>query len=85
VGRSSLLLHVSIVLLVVACAPALTPAPVVVAPLPKVYSCAQQRQVAAELRALPADAILRQVVADYGEERDRLRAALKLPPPAACP
>lgn len=61
------------------------PAPVVVAPLPKLYTCEQQRQLAAEYRALPPGSMLRIAVNDYGEERDRLRAAHGLAEPPPCP
>ncbi|MEI6861864.1 MAG: hypothetical protein WCL04_06380 [Verrucomicrobiota bacterium] len=72
-------------LVLAACAPAATPAPQVVAPLPKVYACDQQRAAAAELKALPAGSVLAVFIADYGELRDKNRAALGLPKPAPCP
>ena len=82
-ARSELILVVAFAL--AGCAPAPVPAPQVVAPLPKVYACDQQRAAAAELKALPAGSVLAVFIADYGELRDKNRAALGLPKPAPCP
>lgn len=71
-----------------ACAPVVpppTPAPVVVAPMPRSYTCEQSRAAAAEYRALPAGSALKTYVDDYGLERRQLRAVHGLPEPAACP
>lgn len=62
-----------------------TVAPIVVAPMPKVYTCEQQRQLADEFAALPAGSMAKQAIQDYGGERDQLRAVHGLPRPAACP
>lgn len=72
---------------VAACAtpPLPQPAGRVVAPLPKEYSCDQQRRLAAEFEALPADSMARQAIQDYGGERRDLRAVHKLPDPPPCP
>ncbi len=59
--------------------------PSVVAPRPQEYTCDQQRRLAAEFGAMPADAMARQAIVDYGRERDQLRAVHGLPRPAACP
>jgi hypothetical protein len=61
------------------------PAAVVVAPTPKTYTCAQTREAAGELAALPAGSMLRTLIDDYGDLRDKLRAALGLAPPPKCP
>jgi uncharacterized lipoprotein YbaY len=61
------------------------PAPVVIAPAPKVYTCDQQRTASRELAALPATAMLRVLVNDYGVERRQLRAARGEAEPAGCP
>ena len=60
-------------------------APIVVAPMPQVYTCTQQRALANEYAALPAASMLKTAIADYGRERDELRAVHGLPKPAACP
>ncbi|TXL78231.1 hypothetical protein FHP25_08525 [Vineibacter terrae] len=62
-----------------------SPAPVVVAPGPKAYTCDQMRRMAAELATLPADAETRHFMADYGEERVGLRAGHRMSDPAPCP
>lgn len=60
-------------------------APSVVAPRPLEYTCDQQRRLATEFAAMPAAAMSRQAIIDYGRERDQLRAIHGLPRPAACP
>lgn len=60
-------------------------APLVVAPRPQEYSCEQQRRLANEFAAMPAGSMAKQVIVDYGRERDQLRAVHGLPRPAACP
>lgn len=60
-------------------------APLVVAPVPVTYTCPQQRQLANEFAALPAGAMLKTAIQDYGRERDELRAVHGLPKPAPCP
>lgn len=75
-----------ILALVAACSPpppAL--APLVVAPMPRQYTCEQSRQLANEFAALPAGAMLKTAIIDYGQERDELRAVHGLPRPAPCP
>ena len=52
------------------CAP---PPPVTVCPTPVVYSAEMQARAADELEALPADAALREMMADYLRERAQLR------------
>lgn len=70
---------------VAACTPAPQPGPVVVAPAVAPWTCAEQRQAAAELKALPAGAVVGRMMGDYGRMRDESRAALGLPKPAPCP
>lgn len=84
-ARSSLA-AIAAILLLGACAllPPPAPADAVVAPKPKEYSCEQQRQAGRELDALPAGAILRQFMNDYGAERRELRAARGDAEPAGC-
>lgn len=60
-------------------------APVVVAPMPIEYTCADQRQLANEYASLPVGSMLKTAIVDYGRERDQLRAVHGLPKPAACP
>lgn len=78
-------LPVALAVALAACSP---PAPIpvapVVAPLPKQYSCSQQRQLANEFAAMPAGSMARQAIQDYGQERDELRAVHGLPKPAVC-
>ena len=50
-----------------------TPPPVTVCPSPVPYSAAIQARAADELSTLPADAVLRGMMADYIRERDQLR------------
>ena len=61
------------------------PTPIVVAPMPKVYTCEQLRQLGNEFAAMPEGSMARQAIRDYGKERDELRAVHGLPKPAACP
>lgn len=73
-----------------ACAtPPPTPPPtastVVLAPVPKQYSCAQSAKAAAEFMALPADSQLAVMISDFYLERRELRAVLGLPDPPPCP
>lgn len=88
-GRSRLALYGPILALGGALAACSPPPPVVapsiVAPLPQEYTCDQQRRLATEFAAMPADAMARQAIVDYGRERDQLRAIHGLPRPAACP
>jgi uncharacterized lipoprotein YbaY len=72
-------------LLLAACGDRPPPAPAVVAPLPVQYSCAQSRQAAREFDALPAGAMLRVYLNDYGRERKELRGVHNLPDPPKCP
>lgn len=76
-------------LLVASCSPAdvprVLPTAAVVAPMPVEYTCQQQRQLAAEVRKLPAKSMIRVAINDYGAERSALRAVLGLPEPAGCP
>ena len=67
------------------CAPTPKPGPVVVAPVPKTYTCEQSRAAAAAYAALPAGSALKTYVDDYGLERRELRAVLGLPDPPKCP
>jgi hypothetical protein len=48
------------------------------------YTCEQTRAALAEYQALPVGSILRTFVEDYGELRDKIRAAMNLPAPARC-
>lgn len=82
-ARSSL---VVVALLLAACSQT-TPAPAIVttAPAPKVYTCAQEKQLAVEYRALPDGSILVTVLDDYRLERKALAAARKEPPPRCRP
>ena len=77
----------SIALLLGGCAflqpPAPVLAPVVVAPVPVDYTCDQQRQLGRELAAVPGT-MLETAIADYGEERRKLRAVLGLAEPSKC-
>ena len=43
-------------------------------PEPKEYSAADQQRASAELRALPRGSMIGQLVADYGNLREQLRA-----------
>jgi hypothetical protein len=54
-------------------------APAVVAPAPIKYTCAQEKRLAAEYRALPSDAMLKQAMDDYHGERQQLAAVRKEP------
>jgi len=69
--------------------PELDPGPIVVAPMPIEYSCADQKRLAAAFRTLdgvkPEDAILIRVVIDYHVMRMKLRGTLGLPDPPGCP
>jgi hypothetical protein len=65
--------------------PSPTPAPVVEAPYPVEYTCAQQRQAGREFDALPPRAMLRLLVDDYGQERKALRALHNQADPPPCP
>lgn len=77
---------VALIALVAACSPPPPAvAPIVVAPMPKAYTCDQQRALADEFAAMPAGSMAKQVIVDYGRERDQLRAVHGLPRPAACP
>lgn len=71
-------------LLLASCAPAPTPAPIVAAPYPAQYSCADLRQANAEFEALPAGSMLAVLISDYDKVRRELRAVHGLPDPA-CP
>lgn len=71
-------------LLVASCAPFPATAPAVVAPYPVQYTCAQQRALAAEYRALPAGSMLARAMDDYRTERGALRALHGISD-AACP
>ena len=76
----------TLIALVAACSPPPpVVAPVVVAPMPRAYTCQQSRQLANEFAALPAGAMLRVAIIDYGQVRDELRAVHGLPKPAPCP
>jgi hypothetical protein len=66
------------------CSTPATPGAVAIAPVPKEYTCDQQRLAGGELRALPPGAMLRRMVDDAYELRIRLRALHKIPEPA-CP
>lgn len=59
-----------LLLAMVSCA---TPQPVTVCPTPVPYSAEMQARAADELDALPADAALREMIADYAREREQLR------------
>lgn len=85
VARSSLA-AIAGALLLGACAtlPPPTPAPMVVAPAPKQYTCEQMRAAGRELDAIPPGAVLRTFINDYGAERRQLRAARGEPEPAGC-
>ena len=52
---------------------AVLPAPSL-CPAPKAYTAAEEARAARELVALPAGAMLAQMIADYGRERAELRA-----------
>ena len=54
-----------------------TPPPVTVCPTPVAYSAEMQARAADELEALPADAALREMMADYLRERAQLRVGAK--------
>ncbi len=54
-----------------------TPPPVTVCPTPVVYIAEMQARAADELEALPADAALREMIADYIRERAQLRVGAK--------
>ncbi len=86
-ARSSLALLAAVALLATGCAtpPDPAPAPVVVAPIPKTYTCAQSRKAANEFMALPADSQLAILISDYSLERKELRAVHGLPDPVKCP
>ena len=76
--------------LVTGCAaPPPTPPPtastVVLAPVPKSYTCQQSAKAGAEFMALPADSQIAVMISDYYLERRELRAVLGLPDPAPCP
>jgi hypothetical protein len=84
-GHSRIALY-GLILAVGACSPPPpVVAPSVVAPRPIEYTCDQQRRLANEFAAMPAGAMTRQAIIDYGRERDQLRALHGLPRPAACP
>lgn len=58
------------------------PAPQVlvsVCPIPTQYTPDQETQAKAEYDALPAGAVLRRFIDDYGTERDKLRACRATP------
>lgn len=75
----------ALLVLVAACSSAPAPAPSVVAPTPKVYSCAQKREISIAYDALPANSPLRWFIGDAIELIDKTRAALALPRPPRCP
>ena len=54
-----------------------TPPLVTVCPTPVPYAAEMQARTADELEALPADAALREMVADYIRERAQLRVGAK--------
>ncbi|HTR86199.1 MAG TPA: hypothetical protein VMI56_17075 [Reyranella sp.] len=62
-----------------------TPVASVVTPVPKVYTCAQERKAKAEYDKLAADSMLRVLVDDYGHDRKDRWAALNMKPPPVCP
>jgi len=53
---------------------ACTATPVAVCPEPVAYTEKEQRDAAAELRAIPEPCVLCRFMADYGQERAKLRA-----------
>lgn len=59
--------------------------PIVIAPMPKQYTCEEQRRLANEFAAMPAGSMAKQAIQDYGRQRDELRAVHGLPKPAVCP
>jgi len=65
-----------------ACTPQ-APAPSA-APLPREYTCDQQRRALADLRTLPATSAVWIMMDDYRVERAQLRALHGLPSPAGC-
>lgn len=83
-GRSRIALY-GLLLAVGACSPPPpVAAPIVVAPMPKVYTCEEQRRLGNEFAAMPAGSMAKQAIQDYGQERDELRAVHGLPKPAGC-
>jgi hypothetical protein len=83
VARSSLLF---LVLLAAACSPTPPqPTPPSAAPVPKEYTCEQNRAAAADFRKLPSGSMLRTFLDDFRIERKALRAFHGLPEPAPCP
>lgn len=55
------------------------------APLPREYTCDQQRRALADLRTLPATSPVWIWMDDYRVERRQLRALHGLPEPKGCP
>lgn len=78
-GRFEIVLCGTILALLGACSPAVTPAPSVVAPYPQQYSCAQLKQMGAEYAALPPGAMLAVAIDDYRLERAQLKALHQIP------
>lgn len=72
------------ILALTACAPKPEAAPIVAAPYPTQYSCADLRQANAEFEALPAESMLAVLISDYGKVRRELRAVHGLSD-QACP
>ena len=53
------------------------PPPITACPTPVPYTAEMQARAADELDALPADAALREMIADYIREREQLRVCAK--------
>lgn len=72
-----------IVLLAAGCGERSIATPVMVAPIPKQYTCAEQQQALVELQSLPASSIIRRrFIPDYGQLRNELRALHRMPAPS---
>lgn len=74
-----------LLLTVAACSPAApVPGPSSSAPVPREYTCAQNKQAGEDFRKLPAASPLRTFLDDYRIERKALRAFHNLPEPTPC-
>lgn len=72
--------------MVAACSPPPPqPTPPSSAPVPRTYTCDQNRAAAKEFDTLPKGGALRSWIDDYRIERKALRAFHGLPEPAPCP
>lgn len=72
-------------LLIAGCSPAPpVPGPSSAAPVPKIYTCEQNRAAAKEYDLLPVGGELRRWTDDYRIERKALRAFHNLPEPLPC-